>query len=304
MLLTMTVNNKANDPDIVTTSSVMSLKDPISTMRMNLPCRSTVCTHNQCFDGLYFLQLQEQAPAWTCPVCNKILSYEGLCVDQYVQDILNRTSAEQVTIEPNGEWQQVVIEEENGARGKSQSRAPYDKDSDDDDDIIEIEDNNISKVKSEAAAMTPALFQHTPPLSSREPSVANSSAARAGGKRPSAVIDLTLSDDDEPPRPAKRQSTITSQTNSYHTPSSLPDGRNADFLPRPPSIPSLSGTSFPSQPGRSTFSGGPFTLAPIRPPSQENQQPQRLPWLNGLSGGFGQYRDEQRERHGFSDSPT
>ncbi|KAH0113049.1 hypothetical protein KCU82_g24112, partial [Aureobasidium melanogenum] len=100
---------KAQDPDIVATSTVMSLKDPISTMRINIPCRSNVCSHNQCFDGSYFLQLQEQAPTWTCPVCNKTLSYQSLCVDNYVQDILQNTSSsvDQVTIEPDGKWKAV-----------------------------------------------------------------------------------------------------------------------------------------------------------------------------------------------------
>ena len=55
---------KAADPDIEVGSSVMSLKDPISTSRIEIPCRSTVCTHNQCFDAGPFLQLQEQAPTW------------------------------------------------------------------------------------------------------------------------------------------------------------------------------------------------------------------------------------------------
>lgn len=73
---------KANDPDLVATSTVMSLKDPLSRARMTLPCRSTVCTHNQCFDAKSFLQLQEQAPTWTCPVCNKSISFEALAVDQ------------------------------------------------------------------------------------------------------------------------------------------------------------------------------------------------------------------------------
>src|SRR4051794_34479608 len=99
------VMKKANDPDIEVGSSVMSLKDPISTLRMNTPCRSTVCAHNQCFDAESFLQLQEQAPTWTCPICNKTISYEGLAVDQYVEEILNKArNADQVTIEPNGEW--------------------------------------------------------------------------------------------------------------------------------------------------------------------------------------------------------
>lgn len=219
--------DKANDPDIVTTSSVMSLKDPISTMRITLPCRSTVCTHNQCFDGHYFLQLQEQAPTWTCPVCNKTLTFEALCVDLYVQDILQNTSksTEQVTIEPSGQWQPVAQEAENNG-GKGQARANYDYDSDD--DVIEIPDTRVQSIKAEVASSTPHAVQQTPPLSSRENStIVTTSASARSNKRTSAVIDLTLSDDDEPPRPAKRLQ--TSQNTSYNTPASLPEGSSTDM---------------------------------------------------------------------------
>ena len=78
----VTVRNKAADPDIIATSTVMSLKDPVSAMRISVPCRSNVCTHNQCFDAASFLQLQEQAPTWTCPICNKVVDFAGLAVDQ------------------------------------------------------------------------------------------------------------------------------------------------------------------------------------------------------------------------------
>lgn len=44
------------DPDIEATSTRMSLKDPISTVRIELPVRSTVCTHTQCFDGTYLMR--------------------------------------------------------------------------------------------------------------------------------------------------------------------------------------------------------------------------------------------------------
>ena len=78
------VSSKADDADLVATSVIMSLKCPLSTLRISTPCRSSVCTHNQCFDATSFLQLQEQAPTWTCPVCNKVVTFEGLLVDQYV----------------------------------------------------------------------------------------------------------------------------------------------------------------------------------------------------------------------------
>lgn len=267
----------------------MSLKDPISTMRMNLPCRSTLCTHNQCFDASYFLQLQEQAPTWICPVCNKTLTYEVLAIDQYVQNILQATSkgTEQVTIEPNGEWRNVVQDDGQANGGKNKSRASYDKDSDDelfdDDDVVEIQETKPKKVKSEAMSATPAFLQRTPPLSSREASTSAASAARAShnANNKRVEIDLTFSDDDEPPRPAKRN--YTSQTTSYNTPASLPDVRSADIGYRPP----------PSGLGLGNIHSRPDTLAPFLPGPSTGapNNGQRLPWTFDPSAVFTTWRD-------------
>lgn len=82
LLTIVTVKNRAEDSEIVATSSIMSLKCPLSTLRIQVPCRSIVCTHNQCFDAASFLELQKQAPTWTCPVCSKSTSFESLQVDQ------------------------------------------------------------------------------------------------------------------------------------------------------------------------------------------------------------------------------
>jgi E3 SUMO-protein ligase PIAS1 len=78
------VTRRAQDADIVATSTKMSLKCPLSTLRIETPCRSMGCAHNQCFDAASYLQLQEQAPTWTCPVCNKYSPFENLAVDLYV----------------------------------------------------------------------------------------------------------------------------------------------------------------------------------------------------------------------------
>lgn len=268
--------NKANDPDIVATQTIMSLKDPISTMRITLPCRSVICAHPQCFDASYFLQLQEQAPTWDCPVCQKKISFDVLAIDQYVQDILDKTSRsiEQVTVEPSGDWHEVRTGD--AQDGRLQARAAYDNDSDD--DIVEIPDTRVGKVKAEAKSATPALLQHTPPLSSRSTPaapVARPSNGTNGGKRSQVVVDLTLSDDeDEPPRPAKRQN--TSQSTSYNTPASLPDLRNADMPTRP--------QTFFGHGGQLQQSRSDNTLAPFKPQpprstnTTTNNGGQRLPW--------------------------
>lgn len=212
--------NKAQDSDIVATSSILSLKCPLSTLRIDVPCRSTICSHNQCFDASSFLQLQEQAPTWTCPVCNKMISFEALEVDQqvfqarsllvaanehrYVDDILKSTArtVDQVMIEPNGKWSHVI--QAVAPPGVTGTRS-----SSDDDDLVEIRDvSRRSAVKSEASQVA-ASMARTPPYSSREQS-SNPAASRSGsGKRSiGQVIDLTFSDDDdddEPPRAPKRQ---------------------------------------------------------------------------------------------------
>ncbi|KAF1822626.1 uncharacterized protein K489DRAFT_319371, partial [Dissoconium aciculare CBS 342.82] len=209
--------SKANsDPDIATTSVRMSLKDPISTLRITVPIRSDRCAHNQCFDGSMFMQLQEQAPQWLCPICNRTILFESLRVDKYFEDILNRTpkSTEKVDIEPNGEWH--VIDTGDNARDNPPRgpRAAYDDDFDDEDDdveIVEIKDEPPSATLSNgsfARSMAlPAISQMTtPPVSSREASIAQQNTQ--GTKRPATVmptvIDLISSDEDEPVRPAKR----------------------------------------------------------------------------------------------------
>ncbi|KAL1960006.1 hypothetical protein VTO42DRAFT_674 [Malbranchea cinnamomea] len=189
------MRNRAEDADIVATSSVMSLKCPLSTLRINVPCRTTLCTHNQCFDALSFLQLQEQAPTWTCPVCNKGTSFEALQIDQYVDNILKSTpsSLEQVTIEPNGDW----------AKPGDGGSSPTPKD---DSDLVEITDGK-PVVKQEA---TPVRFHMEPsstPNTTREQSTMPSvNRPSSTNKRPaSEVIDLTLSDEDEAPRPSPKR---------------------------------------------------------------------------------------------------
>jgi hypothetical protein len=76
------VVNKARDADIVATATVLSLKCPLSTLRIELPCRSIACKHNQCFDATSYLQLQEQGPTWLCPICNNSAPFDTLAVDE------------------------------------------------------------------------------------------------------------------------------------------------------------------------------------------------------------------------------
>lgn len=182
-------------------------------MRLDLPVRSLSCKHIQCFDATSYLQLQEQGPQWLCPICNKPAPFANLAVDEYVKDILANTSknVESIAIEEDGSWHVKSTEEEEDDNSETND-ASYLLD---DDDLIITSDFSFSANRSTATPTRAAPLLGTPNTgASRE----GSSMPRAPGsaKRPAAqVIDLTLSDDDEPVQPpAKRQH--LSGANGFH----------------------------------------------------------------------------------------
>jgi E3 SUMO-protein ligase PIAS1 len=193
---------------------------------------------------------------------------------RYVQEILQSVSksTDQVTIEPNGEWHHTQPGNEQTPRPNGHGNGYADSYDDDDseDDLVDITDSRsrISAIKSEAVP-TPQSLARTPPLSSREAS----SAPRTGNKRASEVIDLTLSDEDEPPRPAKKV--------AYNTPTSLPDPVHR--YQQPP--PTFGSSSVPMRPQAQSFNSIPaMRLDPPRnhpeaPPSYRPPPPR-----NSFSG--------------------
>lgn len=118
---------------------------------------------------------------------------------RYARQILAQTSdsIEQVTIEPNGEWAVP------GAKKVTATPNPDASFVDDDDVVI----SEVSKTAGRSTAAPSVVSVPTPHLATPT-SVASrdtSAAPRSSNKRPAPeVIDLTLSDDDEPPRPVKR----------------------------------------------------------------------------------------------------
>ncbi|KAL8370463.1 hypothetical protein RB595_000706 [Gaeumannomyces hyphopodioides] len=202
------ITRKARDTEIVTTSQVMSMKCPLSCMRLELPVRSEACKHIQCFDATSYLQLQEQGPQWLCPICNQPAPFERLAVDEYAKEILEQTakSVEQVKIEPDGNWRMAGPEAE-----EIKDEEPDNSFNLDDDEVV-ISDISYFGGRSTATPARSHQMPSTPNTNmgvSREGSSMPRSAQSAGTKRPAPdVIDLTGSDDDEPSAPPpKRQNT-------------------------------------------------------------------------------------------------
>ncbi|KAJ7021311.1 PINIT domain-containing protein [Mycena alexandri] len=100
------VESMPEDDDIVAGSLKMSLKCPLSFMRIRTPCRSIKCTHSQCFDANSWYAVMQQTTTWLCPVCENVLDWRELIIDGYFAEILKTTpdSVDDVLVESDGEW--------------------------------------------------------------------------------------------------------------------------------------------------------------------------------------------------------
>ena len=56
---------------------------------MQLPARSSQCTHLQCFDAANYIMMNERKGKWNCPVCNNPAPFESLMLDGYFAEMLN-----------------------------------------------------------------------------------------------------------------------------------------------------------------------------------------------------------------------
>ncbi|KAI6180598.1 MIZ zinc finger family protein [Aphelenchoides besseyi] len=90
---------KGAEDDIAMDSLKVSLLCPLSRLVMNTPCRSTNCSHLQCFDLHNFLMMSEKRPTWKCPVCGTASPYSSLVVDRYFSDIITKVNGKAKDIE-------------------------------------------------------------------------------------------------------------------------------------------------------------------------------------------------------------
>lgn len=98
----------ADDDDGIELGSFdLSLRDSFSGMRIQTPCRSFNCKHNQCFDLLSWLSFNQSTPQWVCPICEvDIGTINAVGVDKYFEEILTTVSSsiDHVTVDPLGNW--------------------------------------------------------------------------------------------------------------------------------------------------------------------------------------------------------
>ncbi|KAM9384900.1 E3 SUMO-protein ligase PIAS4-A [Pholidichthys leucotaenia] len=113
------------ESEIATTGLRVSLICPLVKMRIGVPCRALTCAHLQCFDAVFFLQMNEKKPTWTCPVCDKPTPFELLTIDGLLSEILKETSEDTEEIEylTDGSWRPIRDDKER-EREREHSNTP------------------------------------------------------------------------------------------------------------------------------------------------------------------------------------
>uniref|UniRef100_A0A6I8Q1X9 RING-type E3 ubiquitin transferase n=1 Tax=Xenopus tropicalis TaxID=8364 RepID=A0A6I8Q1X9_XENTR len=101
------------DSEIATTGVRVSLICPLVKMRLTVPCRAETCAHLQCFDAVFYLQMNEKKPTWTCPVCDKPALYDQLIIDGLLSKILSECKdADEIEFLADGSWCPIKAEKE------------------------------------------------------------------------------------------------------------------------------------------------------------------------------------------------
>jgi len=67
---------------------LLSLLDPVTRKRMEIPCRGINCTHIDCFDKNGFFRYNRRRLEWKCPICQKPIKDDQLVVDGFFVNVL------------------------------------------------------------------------------------------------------------------------------------------------------------------------------------------------------------------------
>uniref|UniRef100_A0A0B7A676 Protein inhibitor of activated STAT n=1 Tax=Arion vulgaris TaxID=1028688 RepID=A0A0B7A676_9EUPU len=193
------------DSEIATTSLRVSLMCPLGKMRMQIPCRASICTHLQCFDASTFLMMNERKPTWMCPVCDRPCPYDKLIIDGYFVDIfLQSPLCSDIIFHEDGTWSPMKAQKESHK------------------EVILSSSSAAPKVHmlSLTSSLSASVLSHTKTAALMVTTAPPPAAKPASAKGP--VIDLTLdsSDDDDvviPSDPVSPQPVINLDTPSPAT---------------------------------------------------------------------------------------
>ncbi|KAI8819647.1 MIZ/SP-RING zinc finger-domain-containing protein [Fimicolochytrium jonesii] len=168
----------SQDDDIEMGNQIVSFQCPLTLMRINIPSKSHLCHHMQCFDCESFLSFNNAPNSkWKCPICARRVDAKDLRIDVIFSKLLSKyPDADRCVILPSGEsisYQEASHTAKSTPKGSSSPSAstsalPNDpssrkrKHSETDDGVIDLEDDDIALVHrakraTSSARSTPSL---------------------------------------------------------------------------------------------------------------------------------------------------
>ncbi|CAI7604149.1 unnamed protein product [Penicillium bialowiezense] len=130
----------ADDDDlaVVTDNLTIELVDPFMARVLNVPARSKMCNHRECFDRDTFIKTRKstsgQTPMveeWRCPICKADARPQLLIVDGFLAKVLEELSlddqlngAPAIQIKADGTWALKVNSNETSPETQDRSSAP------------------------------------------------------------------------------------------------------------------------------------------------------------------------------------
>eukprot|EP00744_Colponema_vietnamica_P017021 GILI01023900.1.p1 GENE.GILI01023900.1~~GILI01023900.1.p1 ORF type:complete len:562 (-),score=102.71 GILI01023900.1:89-1681(-) len=91
---------KDDDDEVGDIGMTVSVQCPISLQLMEVPCRGVRCTHQQCCELAYIVEICTSTKVWACPYCKGHMPFREMLVDMPLMDYIGDTSARYREREP------------------------------------------------------------------------------------------------------------------------------------------------------------------------------------------------------------
>uniref|UniRef100_A0A5B6ZMD3 Putative E3 SUMO-protein ligase SIZ1 n=2 Tax=Davidia involucrata TaxID=16924 RepID=A0A5B6ZMD3_DAVIN len=98
-----------SDLEVVSDSVTVNLRCPMSGSRIKVAARFKPCSHMGCFDLETFVELNQRARKWQCPICLRNYSLENIIIDPYFNCITTKMhccgeDVTEIEVKPDGIW--------------------------------------------------------------------------------------------------------------------------------------------------------------------------------------------------------
>ncbi|KAI8378733.1 PINIT domain-containing protein [Choanephora cucurbitarum] len=191
------------DNELIMESETLSMKDPLAFTRMVTPIRSRDCRHLQCYDAHTYLTMNEQTPTWSCPVCNRLIHWDDLIVDEYFTEILKNTPkhVDSVRVEPNGQITIVAENDDSSSDEEQEDEEPKKPEKPTPPPTITLDESDdeqvqVPSIAGDQVVVQPLEEQQQETIPAKRP-IPILNEQDTNKKQKMSVIDLTLESDEE-----------------------------------------------------------------------------------------------------------